>query len=176
VAAENNHSVRRARSRAHGDDGAALVEFALVMPVLFLLLFGIVEFGINMNDYQSLRQGVRDAARQAVVADYGSGSCVPVAATAAGNTAAVQCTARVAASLPALAVKVVVTDNNGSTDFSTDKVKVCAVTTAKSITGILAPFLKSVYMKSSVEMRAEKNLTLANAQDADPSGANWSWC
>lgn len=152
------------------------MEFALVMPLLFLLLFGIVEFGINMNDYQSLRQGVRDAARQAVVADYGAGGCAPANATGPANAAAVQCTARVASSLPGLAVKVVFTDNNGGTDFGTDKVKVCAISKAKSVTGILAPFLKSVYMKSTVEMRAEKNLTLTNAQDTDPSGANWSWC
>ena len=92
--AENHHSTWSRRPRAQGDDGAALVEFALVMPLLFLLLFGIVEFGINMNDYQSLRQGVRDAARQAVVADYGTGSCAPANATAAANSAAVQCTAR----------------------------------------------------------------------------------
>ena len=75
-------------TRAQGDDGAALVEFALVMPLLFLLLFGIVEFGINMNDYQAVRQGVRDSARQAVVADYGTGTCAPANATAAANTAA----------------------------------------------------------------------------------------
>ena len=75
-----------------------------------------------------------------------------------------------------LAVKVVFTDNNDTTDFSTDKVKVCAAVRAQSVTGIMGPFLKNVYLKSSVEMRAEKNLTLANAQDADPSGANWSWC
>ena len=91
--AEKHHSTWSRRPRAQGDDGAALVEFALVMPLLFLLLFGIVEFGINMNDYQAIRQGVRDAARQAVVADYGTGSCAPATTTAADNSAAVQCTA-----------------------------------------------------------------------------------
>ena len=55
----NDHVPRRRPGRAQGDDGAALVEFALVMPVLFLLLFGIVEFGINLNDYQAIRQGIR---------------------------------------------------------------------------------------------------------------------
>ena len=49
-------STRRAR-------GAAIVEFAIVAPLLFLLLFGIVELGTAFNDYQSVRQGhdrVRD--------------------------------------------------------------------------------------------------------------------
>jgi hypothetical protein len=40
----------------------------------------------------------------------------------------------------------------------------------------LAPFLKNVYLKSAVEMRAEKVLTLDNVTPTDPSGGNWSWC
>jgi Flp pilus assembly protein TadG len=172
--------VRRLRSRAQGDEGAALVEFALVMPVLFLLLFGMIEFGININDYQSIRQATRDAARQAVVGDYGSGTCAPATASAADNSAAVQCTATKASGISTLAVRVVFTDNNTGdpNNYNTDKVKVCAVTKAKSITGILSPFLKSVYLKSSVEMRAEKVLTLSTTpvSPTDPSGGSWSWC
>ena len=149
------------------------------MPLLFLLLFGIVEFGINMNDYQAIRQGVRDAARQAVVADYGTGSCAPANATAAANSAAVQCTAREGrrAQRPGGEGRLHRQQHRRPNNFTADKVKVCAVSKAKSVTGILAPFLKNVYMKSSVEMRAEKNLTLATTPTpADPSGANWSWC
>jgi len=157
------------------------VEFALVMPILALLLFGMVEFGLNVNDYEAIRQGVRDASRQAVVADYGTNTaginCVPAAATQAANSAAVQCTTRKAAGSPGLAVKVVYTDLNGATDFSVDRVKVCAIVKAKSVTGLLKPFLNGVYLKSSVEMRAEKNLTLSpSVQDNDPSNQNWSWC
>jgi Flp pilus assembly protein TadG len=179
--AERRHSTWSKGSRAQGDDGAALVEFALVMPLLFLLLFGIVEFGINMNDYQALRQGVRDATRQAVVGDYGTGSCAPASSSASDNTTAVQCTAVKASSLNSLVVRVVFTDNNTGdpNNFTADKVKVCAITKAKSVTGILAPFLRSVYLKSSVEMRAEKVLTLSTTgitSPSDPSGASWSWC
>lgn len=172
----DHHSARRLSNRAQGDDGAVLVEFALVMPILALFLFGMIEFGINVNDYQSVRQSVRDAARQAVVADYGSGTCAPANATAAANAAAIQCTARRGSGLSNLSVKVVFTDANGDTDFNTDKVKVCAAVPAKSITGFIQPFLNNVYLKSSIEMRAEKNLTLTNVEDADPSGGNWSWC
>jgi Flp pilus assembly protein TadG len=146
------------------------------MPVLFLLLFGMIEFGLNLNDYEAVRQGVRDGARQAVVADYGTGSCAPTTNTAAGNSAAVRCTTRKASGVTNLAVKVVVTNQNGDTDFNTDKVRVCAQVKAQSITGLLAPFLSDVYLRSSVEMRAEKNLTLANSEDPAPSGGNWSWC
>ena len=34
--------------------GAAVVEFALVLPVLFLVLFGAVQFGWLMNNYLAL--------------------------------------------------------------------------------------------------------------------------
>ena len=165
--------------RARGDEGAALVEFALIMPILCLLLFGLVEFGINVNDYEAIRQGTRDAARQAVVGDWSSGTCASTnAADGTANATAVQCLARKGAGLTTLAVKVVYTDNGTGNDYSQDRVKVCSVAKAKSITGLLKPFLSNVYLKTRVEMRAEKQLTLNNKADTDPSesGAGWSWC
>ncbi|MEO6144030.1 MAG: TadE family protein [Dermatophilaceae bacterium] len=54
------------------DLGAAAVEFALVVPLLLLLVFGIVDYGRFFFDSVSLRQGAREAARQAVVQQYGA--------------------------------------------------------------------------------------------------------
>ena len=64
---------RVGRGRA-ADRGAAAVEFALVVPVLFLLVFGIMDYGRLFFDSVSLRQGAREAARQAVVQKYNA-SC-----------------------------------------------------------------------------------------------------
>src|SRR4051812_5771486 len=47
--------------------GAVLVEFALVVPVLVLLVFAIIDFGFTFNDWISVRQGARDGLRQAIV-------------------------------------------------------------------------------------------------------------
>jgi Flp pilus assembly protein TadG len=176
-----------APERGRGDRGAALMEFALVMPVLFLLLFGIIEFGFAFNDYQAVRQGVREGARQAVVADYGSttacsqnGAAAGLATAGAdGNTRKVMCTVKdnVDSDDDTLVrVKVVFTDNNGTTDFSTDRVKVCAVKLLDPITGFLDPLIEDKPMRAETEMRAEKNLTLSSSQETDPSGDNWSWC
>jgi Flp pilus assembly protein TadG len=44
--------------------GAALVEFALVLPVLFLVLFGAVQFGWLMNNYLMLTDAASVGARQ----------------------------------------------------------------------------------------------------------------
>jgi Flp pilus assembly protein TadG len=49
------------------EDGQATVEFALVLPVLALLLLGIVQFGIAFNHYLTLTDAVRAGARQAAV-------------------------------------------------------------------------------------------------------------
>ncbi|HSZ94568.1 MAG TPA: TadE/TadG family type IV pilus assembly protein [Acetobacteraceae bacterium] len=44
--------------------GTAAVEFALIAPVLFLLILGITQFGITLNDYEMLTGGTEAAARQ----------------------------------------------------------------------------------------------------------------
>ena len=48
-------------------EGQALVEFAIVTPVLLLLILGIVQFGILFNNYITLTDAVRAGARQAAV-------------------------------------------------------------------------------------------------------------
>jgi Flp pilus assembly protein TadG len=47
--------------------GAALVEFAIVAPLLLLLVLGIMEFGMIMHDYIMLAQGAREGARTAAI-------------------------------------------------------------------------------------------------------------
>src|SRR5690349_24622779 len=55
------------RARRAGDAGAAAVEFALVSPLLFMLLFGVIDYGLYMADVLSVQQGVGDAAREATL-------------------------------------------------------------------------------------------------------------
>lgn len=47
--------------------GAAAVEFAVVAPLFFLLLFGMIEFGRMIMVQQLLTHACRDGARQAVI-------------------------------------------------------------------------------------------------------------
>jgi len=49
--------------RIHAEDGAAAVEFALVLPVLILLVFGIVEFGLVFNRWLSVTHAAREGVR-----------------------------------------------------------------------------------------------------------------
>jgi Flp pilus assembly protein TadG len=48
-------------------EGQTMVEFALVLPVLCLLLFGVIQFGIVFNNYVDLTDAVRAGARKAAV-------------------------------------------------------------------------------------------------------------
>jgi hypothetical protein len=50
-----------------GQDGAAAVEFALLLPLLVLLLFGFIQFGLAFNTRIQATNAAREAARQAVV-------------------------------------------------------------------------------------------------------------
>ncbi len=78
------------RPRVRGDEGQTLVEFALVLPVLLLLIIGILDFGLGLQNYVALGNAVREAAREASV--HGSGASVPwgPAANDANVTAAVR--------------------------------------------------------------------------------------
>ena len=49
------------------EDGAAAVEFALLLPLLVLLLFGIIQFGIAFNARIQATNAAREAARTAVI-------------------------------------------------------------------------------------------------------------
>jgi len=53
--------------RLHRQDGAAAVEFALIVGVLAMLIFGMLEFGLTFWQVQNLRAATREAARVAAV-------------------------------------------------------------------------------------------------------------
>lgn len=59
--------------------GQALVEFAFVAPIFFLLLFGIIDFGRYVYYVQILNNAAREGARYAIV--HGSDSFQPVGPT-----------------------------------------------------------------------------------------------
>jgi Flp pilus assembly protein TadG len=50
--------------------GASAVEFALVLPLLVVLLFGIIEFGTVMYDKAMITNASREGARTGIVYSY----------------------------------------------------------------------------------------------------------
>ncbi len=62
-----------------------MTEFAIVLPLFCLLLFGVVQFGIVWNNYVTLTDATRAAARKAAVSrhtDPVSEGCAQLWATA----------------------------------------------------------------------------------------------
>lgn len=74
--------------RGRGDQGATLVESALITPVLLLFVFGIFEFGFAFRDYLGVANTVRDGAREAsVAADAGDADYRVLRAVQRGSSA-----------------------------------------------------------------------------------------
>jgi hypothetical protein len=51
----------------HSQEGAALVEFAIVLPLLLLLIFGMIEFSLLLYNKAVITNASREAARAGIV-------------------------------------------------------------------------------------------------------------
>jgi Flp pilus assembly protein TadG len=66
--------------------GQSLTEFALALPILALLLFAVIQFGIVFNNYVTLTDATRAGARKAAVGRR-LGNPVSATITAVRNSA-----------------------------------------------------------------------------------------
>lgn len=74
---------RRGRLSIRGrEDGQALVEFALIVMPFTMLLFGVIQFGMLLNNYITLANAVAYSARTLAVS-RGAGTGPPTACTLA---------------------------------------------------------------------------------------------
>jgi Flp pilus assembly protein TadG len=72
----------RKRARARDERGQSIVEFALVLPLLAVLMIGMIKFGILLNNYITLTNAVAAGARTLAV-NRGVGTATPNACTLA---------------------------------------------------------------------------------------------
>jgi Flp pilus assembly protein TadG len=73
------------RHLAKGEHGTAVVEFALIAPLLFLLVFGIIEFGRILNAYTQVTQLAGQGARAAAVNRNPDGTAIAASAGTIDN-------------------------------------------------------------------------------------------
>jgi Flp pilus assembly pilin Flp len=59
--------VFRHKNKRVDEKGASAVEFAIILPILVILIFGIVEFAIAFNNYITITHAAREGARKAAV-------------------------------------------------------------------------------------------------------------
>ena len=60
-------SNRRQLIEMRNERGQAMTEFAIVLPILCVLLFGVIQFGIAWNNYVTVTDAARAGARKAAV-------------------------------------------------------------------------------------------------------------
>jgi Flp pilus assembly protein TadG len=157
----------RAR-RASGDRGAVIVESALVVPILLILVFGMIDFGINLSDQIAVREGVREGVRQSVVDAPGATTVNDIVALTKSRIGITN-GARVYVVPEATATAAV--GQPGS------NLSVCAYVPMRSLTGFYKPLLNGRYMWSRVTMRVEQEIDYTSAGgDAAPSGSTWARC
>jgi Flp pilus assembly protein TadG len=77
----------RARRRRRTQEGAAAVEFALVAPLLLVLVFGVISYGYMLSFRQALSQGAAEGARAAAVSPFPTSSAKEQSALNAINDA-----------------------------------------------------------------------------------------
>jgi Flp pilus assembly protein TadG len=159
------------RARARGERGAAAVEFALVLPFLLLVVFGIIDYGLYFNNSINVRQGVREAARQAVVGTYSSTGCTTgtqmqqLVCTSDKSVGAIAGTAYSKVVMPA-------------TWARGNPLIVCSQVKNTGTTGFV-PLPASGYVRSRVQMSIEADVvqpTGATTSETLPAGGSWAWC
>jgi Flp pilus assembly protein TadG len=81
----------RLRTELRSDDGQALVEMAMVLPILIAVVLGIAQFGVAYNNSVTLTDATRAGARKAAVSrfvgDAGASAVATVKSSATNLTA-----------------------------------------------------------------------------------------
>jgi Flp pilus assembly protein TadG len=170
------------------DRGSSLIEFALVLPVLCTLLFGIIDFGWVLNDYVSVRQGVREGARQAAVktqptpssGTWAGNGCVitgPGAGFSTTNPDAydLMCYVKERTGLNQTNTRVKVWFDNtgGSPVYASGKpVTICVQYPARSVSGFMSPFLTGI-LSSKSTIRIEQNSATFTTPAEETALTSW---
>ncbi len=83
------------RRGCRSERGASAVEFALVLPIFLVVVFGCINYGVVFAQQISMNAGARDAARNSVVQPLGGSAvtCSAVITRARNGTATVGLTA-----------------------------------------------------------------------------------
>lgn len=156
-----------------------------MIPFVFLLLVGIIEFGLILNDVIAVRQGTREAARQGAVAQFGNASCTLAnPGTNDANTRSLMCLAKAQIGLADDDVRVKILIDRPELDQpATDGFKVdnglvlCTQYQLRSRTRLLSPFLDGRATKTKTAYRIEQeNPAVVAASEDSLSGESWSWC
>jgi Flp pilus assembly protein TadG len=132
-----------------GDRGANLVEFAVVMPLLILLLIGIVELGWGLAQQLDVRHKARETLRLAIVDE-------PI-----GDIVARACVDDIVRGADVEEIQITTATTQG------EPISVTITANMMQLTGLLSPFLGSdPQISSTVEGRIEQESTFTSGDVA----------
>ena len=159
------------RRRDRDDRGAAAVEFALVVPVLILLVMGIIDYGLFFTDRLAVKQGIREGARSAVVST-GIGCGGPDLTCLADE---IKDKIGAVGGATYVYVDVVETPESGPDDGweEGNELRVCAYVTEDGLTGI-TPMPGEI--ADSFRMRIENDTSRASQGESGTPPGGWGWC
>jgi len=137
------------------DDGAELIEMALVTPILLLLLAGIFDFGFLFRSWEVVTNAAREGARVGVLPSYGCADDGPAEQRVASYLTT--------SGLPAPAAGDVVAGTTTITTPAGVELTVCQVNvmvvqqlpSLNFATGLFGGSLASVALRGSSVMRTE---------------------
>lgn len=150
-----------ARGSENSERGASLVEFALVAPLLLLLLLGMVEFGWLFSQNLDVRHGAREGARLAAV-NFPEGPEPNSGTRSNANRDAL--VAEVCARMQTATNAALTISSPGNVG---DSATVTVATPGETLTGFVDFLLPSpLNLTSTVEIRMEQAATWTNTSGA----------
>ena len=136
-----NHLKHRARSRRRG---AAAVEFAVVAPLLFLMVFGMIEYGRMVMVQQLLTNASREGARVAILQS---------SANTDVQTAVID---KISGTIPVVTSDITITPDPVSSAVSGQTVSVAVGINFSQVSWLPSPlFLGATRLSASTSMRKE---------------------
>jgi Flp pilus assembly protein TadG len=146
------------KRRFRHDRGATLVEFAIIAPVLFLLVFGIIEFGWAFGQHLDVRHGAREGSRLVAV-NHGMDLATPLTGSAQTDEIVAEICERMdlpAGGNPRVTLTAQDTDGDGTAGNVGDFAIVTVEHDLQTITGFLDFALSGITMQSEVQTRIER--------------------
>lgn len=167
------------RRPARRERGAAALEFGLVSPIVFAVLFGTLTYGLWFNDSLNLRQGLREASRQGVVQNYGSSSsCGMTYSGASPSTNIKKLMCRAESDVHAMTGETFVKVVLPAGWVRGQELVVCGMVKAERLPGLVPlPGDRMIRWSSrmSIEAAAPQQVETGGAEVL-PAGASWTWC
>jgi Flp pilus assembly protein TadG len=136
---------------SHRPRGQSLVEFALVLPVLILILMALFDFGRAVVAYNTLSEAARNGSRVSIVNQTPADIC----SVAASRAVAVSLPTACAANATADGIFITTTNGNAPCDAINCIETVRATYKFRALTPIIGNFLGSITLTSTSSVPVE---------------------